>query len=209
MSEIIGKYYKKILDDKIYYASSRTNIVQNNYFEKAVILHEVDDLEKMTWLRDSVTLLEKDFMNDFIPCRLSVGDEIVCFCMGKKIAGFKVSSIAKGRVYYHNSSDNYSELTTKPEINSDGTVTVINNDTKLSHIDCVDYIYVGFRFKQKTEVFETLGKMSSESYNLIKDINFAKGCALKLDSFALLDLKKQIVNIRTNLNKLVEDGTRK
>lgn len=64
-------------------------------------------------------------------------------------------------------------------------------------------------FKQKTEVLEMLGKMTSESYNLIKDINFAKGYALKLDSFALLDLKKQIMNVRTNLNKLVEDGTRK
>lgn len=147
MSEILGKYYKTLMDEKVYYASSRTNIVQNNCFEKAFVLREVDSNGELS--ENSVTFLEKEFMMNFIPCKLEVGDEIVCFSMGKKIAGFKVILIEKDRAYYHNSSDNYSELVTKDTINSDGTVTVINNDTKLSYIDCVDYVYAGFRFQAK------------------------------------------------------------
>lgn len=163
----ISKRY--IHNKKIYEVVNFVNLKNSSgVFVNGVVYKEVTDDEEVTDTYKLSVISEEEFCKNFSPYNLFVGDTVVAYSMGKLIRTYYVIEVKDGKAYFNTSIGEKSKLVTCDNVNFVGRVGVLNPDTEIDHINCLEYYLETPKLKQIIINKEYIDKIKGELMNISK-----------------------------------------
>lgn len=190
----VGRCYNR--NGKIYKLKNKVNLISSDG-DKIIYFFTQEDNE------NCVAFSEDKFINEFIPCKLEAGDNVIAICMGKIIGNFVVASVDEhdnALLSYSLKNENMltkGVITLNANIPNNCILKPINQPTNLSRLNCLEYIFVTCKTDKKLKNLELLGCLSSEIQKIMKSIQFVKNNKLdNLDPNDIQDTINRILSIR-------------